>query len=327
MKLSIIVPVYNVEPYIERCVRSLEQQNIPKQEYEIIIVNDGTQDQSIQIINKLRLEYPNIVLIEKENGGSSSARNYGLKYAQGEYIWFIDSDDYIEPNILNSILEKSYELNLDLLAFNYYHIWPHRKVQGFNPQKQPEKKIISGKTYIQKYPIGISAWFFIAKRNIINQHKISFIEGIIHEDYEFTLHLFQYINRMTFENINAYNYFHRDGSVTTSKGYQQTLRSIHSWQSIIASETKRYTNKDSYEKEAIQWVNNHKFYGINRLFFAKIPLHIKLKEYEKLRTLGAFNIGKNHLSLERKFRCFLLCQPWFYKTFIRCFSIFTKQIQ
>ena len=86
MKLSIIVPVYNVEPYIERCVRSLEQQNIPKQEYEIIIVNDGTQDQSIQIINKLRLEYPNIVLIEKENGGLSSARNYGLKYAQGEYI-------------------------------------------------------------------------------------------------------------------------------------------------------------------------------------------------------------------------------------------------
>lgn len=141
MKLSIIVPVYNVEPYIERCVRSLEQQNIPKQEYEIIIVNDGTQDQSIQIINKLRLEYPNIVLIEKENGGLSSARNYGLKYAQGEYIWFIDSDDYIEPNILNSILEKSYELNLDLLAFNYYHIWPHRKVQGFNPQKQPEKKL------------------------------------------------------------------------------------------------------------------------------------------------------------------------------------------
>lgn len=324
MKLSIIVPVYNVEPYIERCIRSLEQQNIPKQEYEIIIVNDGSQDRSIQIINKLRLEYSNIILVEKENGGLSSARNYGIKYAKGEYIWFIDSDDYVEPNILNSILNKSYKLNLDLLAFNYYHVWAHRKTQGFNPQKQPAKEIISGETYIRKYPIGISACLFIVKREIINQYNISFIEGIIHEDYEFTLHLFQYITRMTFENISVYNYFHREGSISTSKGYQQIIKSIHSWQSIIASETIRYSNKNSYGKEALQWVNNHKFYSINRLFFAKIPFHIKLREYEKLKELGAFNIGKNHLNIERKFRCFLLCQPCFYKTFMRCFSISIK---
>jgi glycosyltransferase involved in cell wall biosynthesis len=319
MKLSIIVPVYNVELYIERCIRSLEQQDIPEQEYEIIIVNDGTQDHSVHIINKLCSEYTNIILVEKENGGLSSARNYGIKYAKGEYIWFVDSDDYIEPNILNNILSKSYELCLDLLAFNYCHIWPHKKIQGFNPRLQPTNKIISGETYIQKYPIGISAWFFIVKREIIIQHNISFIEGIIHEDYEFTLHLFQYINKMTFKNINAYNYFHREGSITTSRGYQQVIKSIHSWQSIILSETKRYNNKNSYESKAIQWVNNHKFYGINRLFFAKIPFQIKREEYEKLKSLGAFNIGKNHLNLERKFRCFLLCQPWLYKTFMRCF--------
>lgn len=319
MKLSIIVPVYNVEDYIERCIHSLEKQNISSEEYEIIVVNDGSKDSSVKIVNRLCLIYSNIILIHKHNGGQSSARNYGIKYATGEYIWFVDSDDYIEENILKDILNKAFEQNLDLLAFNYCHIWPNKNYIGFNPQKQPLRKIISGEEYIQNYHIGISPWFFIVKRNIIIQHQIFFTEEIIHEDYEFTLRLYKFIKKMTFDNIKVYNYYHRKGSTTTTKGYKQILKSIHSWQRIIEIETKKYTSNSSYDKKAQLWINNHKFYCINRLFFGRIPLHLKKLEYQKLCQIGAFNIGRNHLNLERKIRCILLCQPWFYKIFMRCF--------
>ena len=95
MKLSIIIPVYNVEKWLERCVRSVENQDLPSSEYEVILVNDGSKDNSGQIASKLSEEYDNIVVINKNNGGQSSARNEGMRIARGEYFMFVDSDDYI----------------------------------------------------------------------------------------------------------------------------------------------------------------------------------------------------------------------------------------
>lgn len=319
IKLSIIVPVYNVERYVERCIRSLEQQDLSHEEYEIIVVNDGSKDQSISIVQQLCTEFSNLFIVHKNNGGLSSARNFGISHARGQYIWFVDSDDYIESHVLKSMLHKAYCLNLDLLAFNYCDIWDNKISVGFNSSQQPVGKIISGETYIREYPIGISAWFFLVRKELLISHQIRFTENIIHEDYEFTLHLYKYVHRMTFHDVRIYNYYHREGSITTTKGYQQTLKSIHSWQKIVEIEKQRYTSGSAYDQEAQLWVNTHKFFSINRLFFGRIPISMKQKEYQKLLQLGAFQIGKTHLSVERKLRCRLLCQPWFYTTFMRCF--------
>lgn len=111
--LSIIIPVYNVENYVEHCITSCLKQNILISEYEIIIVNDGSTDNSLFIAEKTATGHPNIKIISQCNKGLSMARNKGLSLAQGDYIWFVDSDDYIEENCLKQIIEtckKGYDV-------------------------------------------------------------------------------------------------------------------------------------------------------------------------------------------------------------------------
>ena len=106
MKLSIIVPIYNVEKYISRCALSLYDQTAHKEDYEIIFVNDGTKDNSILNLRKTLdfVHTPNIFIVDKPNGGLSSARNYGLRHSRGEYVWFVDSDDWVDSDSVEVLL-------------------------------------------------------------------------------------------------------------------------------------------------------------------------------------------------------------------------------
>lgn len=120
MFLSFIVPVYNAEAYIEECLQSLLDQDLPKEDYEIICVNDGSRDGSLAVLQKFAREYPNIIVIDKENGGVATARNAGLAAAGGEYVWFVDSDDFIRKNILGRLYTASGSGDYDRLIIGCY---------------------------------------------------------------------------------------------------------------------------------------------------------------------------------------------------------------
>ena len=113
-KISCIIPIYNVENYIEKCIMSIENQYTD--DIEIIAVNDGTPDHSIDKIKS----FPNVTIINKANGGLSSARNEGIKHANGEYIWFIDGDDYIEDGAIKKLIDVIDKNASDVILFNYY---------------------------------------------------------------------------------------------------------------------------------------------------------------------------------------------------------------
>ena len=115
MKLSFIIPIFNLEGYIEDCIHSLLNQNIPHSEYEIICVNDGSTDTTLEILQKLASSFSNIVIIDRENQGVSVARNIGMAYAKGEYIWFVDGDDLIVSNCLKQLLSFMDEESLSLI--------------------------------------------------------------------------------------------------------------------------------------------------------------------------------------------------------------------
>ena len=126
IKISIVIPIYNVEHYIGRCVESVLNQKLSKDEYEVIFVNDGTKDNSVEVLNKaIDFEkYKNLHIYNKENGGLSSARNFGLDKAHGDYVWFVDSDDWIEPNCLAKIVKKLNEIFVIPFLKKYGKIYP-----------------------------------------------------------------------------------------------------------------------------------------------------------------------------------------------------------
>lgn len=120
MFLSFIVPVYNAETYLAECLRSLEEQDIPKKDYEILCVNDGSTDSCPSILADFAAQYPNLTVIHKGNGGVTTARNAGLDAARGDYIWFVDADDFLKPNILASLRGKAEETGCDRLIVGGY---------------------------------------------------------------------------------------------------------------------------------------------------------------------------------------------------------------
>lgn len=118
-QLSIIIPVYNVEKYIRTCIESLYRQGLNEECFEVIIVNDGTRDRSMDVIADIVQKHSNIIIIEQENQGLSMARNNGLAKASGEYILFVDSDDLLIDNSLPPLLEKALETKVDLIVADY----------------------------------------------------------------------------------------------------------------------------------------------------------------------------------------------------------------
>jgi glycosyltransferase involved in cell wall biosynthesis len=119
IQLSIIIPMYKVAAYVTRCIESLENQDIDKNLYEIICINDGSPDNCQEIVENLQKKYSNIVLLNQENQGVSMARNNGIAIAQGKYILPIDPDDYVMPNCFTSLLSKAYNENLDVLYASF----------------------------------------------------------------------------------------------------------------------------------------------------------------------------------------------------------------
>ena len=176
MKLSIIVPVYNVEPWLERCLRSLMEQDIPKDEYEIIVVNDGSPDNSLDIVIKLQKEAANIILIDQKNQGVSVARNNGIKKASGEYLLFIDSDDFVKKNSLSEILRQTQVNNLDVLHLNQATVAHDDTIISQHDFSSKINQVFSGPEMYaitrEYFQIGDSSVAIIFKRTLFIQNKI-----------------------------------------------------------------------------------------------------------------------------------------------------------
>lgn len=191
IKLSIIIPVYNVEPYIEQCIRSLYDQDIPQEEYEVICVDDCSPDGSIGKIEELRGKngYRNLTILRHtENKRQGGARNTGLKVAKGEYIWFVDSDDYILPNVLGKLYNEAKKYKLEILTFYPY---AQNEMIEYGP--------CSGSQYVFDAPIAIPidqrcsvVWSSIYNRNFLESNHIKFVEGYQYEDDDYTYQCFAY---------------------------------------------------------------------------------------------------------------------------------------
>lgn len=209
--LSVVVPVYNVENYLERCLESIINQTY--KDLEIILVNDGSTDSSQKICEKYVEKDFRVKLINKKNGGLSSARNLGLEISKGDYIAFIDSDDYIDFEMYEKMMRKLLEKNADLVMCDVKVEFPtHNKIietsDFLDVDIQLEKKHI-----LKIYP---TAWNKIYKKEIFIKNKIRFPEGLYYEDAEVNFKILTLINKITRVPNAYYHYVQRAGSITKS---------------------------------------------------------------------------------------------------------------
>lgn len=225
--LSIVVPIYNVERYLHKCVDSLLAQDIPSSEYEIILVDDGSPDACPAICDQYAADHDNIRVVHCENGGLSAARNSGIEVANGEYIMFVDSDDYIEPNVLKGLLVQVERDNLDVLRYRLQYV--NQQYEVYNPYKRDPFK---GNDYSSEPTDGVTflnsrlstacyAWAFVIKRDLIYSPLSSldsclFTEGIYFEDTDWTPRMLCRAKRVASTNTVVYNYLVREGSITNA---------------------------------------------------------------------------------------------------------------
>ncbi len=214
LKLSIIIPVYNVEKYLNKCLDSIFSQNSDK--IEVICVDDGSTDKSLQMLNEYKEKYSNLIVISQKNGGTAVARNTGIKHAKGEYIGFIDSDDWIVEGSISLLLEKLENFNNDILCFN-----GKLKYEETGEEKEEEgitETHLTGWDYYNKYALQSRHFHFVCvvlrlyKRQFLLDNSLFFEVGIAHEDNLWIPQVMYYAKSVSVIPITLYVYRIRSGS-------------------------------------------------------------------------------------------------------------------
>ena len=275
-KVSVIVPFYNVEGYIEKCLDTLVNQTL--EDIEIILVNDGSKDNSILIAKKFLENYPKkIVYLEKENGGLSDARNFGIPYAKGEYIAFLDSDDYVEKNMYEEMYALAKKENSDMVQCNFYweYIDKNKKKIG-DMQKYSNKKELITKGRVE-------AWNKLIKREILENEEIRFPKGLRYEDVEFTYKLAPYLEKVSFIDKPFIHYIQRQNSISNSQN-ERTAEIFDILDNVI----KYYKEKNIYE----EYKNELEYIYVKTVFCRSLLRMTKIENVEIRRKIIRKNMAK-----------------------------------
>lgn len=295
IKVSLIIPVYNVENYIEKCLSSVVNQTL--QGIEIILVNDGSTDQSMDIVNIFENEHSNIRIINKENGGLSSARNSGLKIATGKYIAFLDSDDYIDETMLEKMYKRAVERDLDIVSCNLTKVDPDQEILG------EEKNVLDYSHTYNKYDviseyllnnIPAYAWNKMYRKSLFDKYKITYPEGKLYEDIPTTFELLFRSNRIGFIDESLYLYVQRADAITKVPSFKAGRDIIST---IDAIKSSLHLNELYYKyEEVFQNFSLRYLFLANVLFYKRYFLTKDEDELKSFKELASNRI----LSLNSK---------------------------
>lgn len=299
MKLTIIVPVYGVANYLCKCIDSLLAQDIT--DYEIILVDDGSPDECPKICDEYAEKNTNIKAIHQENMGLSEARNTGTRAAQGEYIMYVDSDDYLEPNVLGALMEQIELDQLDVLRFRYQNV--RESGEAFAPYKDMtnynDYSVIptDGLTFLnERMGTQCYACQFILKEELVR--KEWFTPGIYFEDTDWTPRMLLQAKRVASSEIVAYNYLWREGSITLS-------------QRDMAKQRKQLHDKMNMLEKLNQWgkqVSDRRWFDsmisslvVNIVGMLAGPFYNERKEYiKRIKQMDILPISTYHIAPRAK---------------------------
>ena len=277
MKISIIVPVYNVEKYIDKCLNSLVNQTL--KDIEILVINDGSPDNSQSIIDDYVKKYPKIVKsFIKENGGQGSARNYGLKHAKGEYIAYVDSDDYVNLDTFEQMYKNAKEFDSDIV------ICGNNVVSLDNKILSVENSIIYNDKDLDILFGHMAVWNKIYKREILINAGCEFRSKVWYEDIDFSVKLLLDNYKITFINEAFYNYLLRPGSTMNNDNVSRNLEITLAFDEMNKYFKEKNIYGDVYEKLEFLAIY-HIFIATNvRVITSKVDKTIKKSVLDKLNN-------------------------------------------
>lgn len=290
MKFSVIVPVYNVEKYLAKCIESIVNQT--NQDFELLLVNDGTKDNSQKIIDEYVVKYPNKVYgFIKENGGLSDARNYGVEKAKGEYIIFIDSDDYVDAELLekvNDAIEKN--VGVDVVGYNLVDVDESGKV--LKTTEKGESNCLSGEEAI-KFVVNSKQCFepacgYAYRLEFWRNSNLQFMKGIYHEDFALIPLVIVKANKVIFTNFNGYFYMQTQNSITRNNSLEKAKKSAFDFlkgYDFLVDEVNKIQFSDEYAKSMyMSYIANFAIYKMENMH-KEIKKEYK-KEIKKRRVIN-----------------------------------------
>ncbi len=224
MNLSIIIPVFNTEKYLLRCYNSIiSNQNFKN--YEIIFVNDGSTDNSLQVLTDIKKNDKNIVLLTQENKGQSIARNVGIQHAKGDYLMFLDSDDFVLINEIKDLLNFAYNKNIEIVSYKYKCVDDcGNEIKQEIVHKLQYNTILTGLEALNNGFQPSSACLFLFKRNLLIDNKIFFYPNILSEDVEFTIRVLLHAKSIYFSEVEPYYYCFTPGSTKRTKSKEKIYK-------------------------------------------------------------------------------------------------------
>lgn len=308
LKISVIVPVHDVEKYLSKCLDSLVGQTLSPSEYEIICVDDGSADRSPEILDRYARAHPNIRAIHKAYEGVSAARNRGLDLAAGEYVLFVDSDDWLtRPDAMELLYGRAAELRLDELYFDSVKAFESEDLRGTRSAEAPRSRgdyppdlVLSGQDmFIRQWDCRDYTpylWRRLYRRAFLQENGLRFVYGCVYQDLAFTLECLALERRVAVWPICFYSYLMRENAISTAR-HRDPRPGIHSKlilsRELYAFERARLADAkpkflELYRKRIRQWldINVDEYASLTRQqrreFWRQYPLPLRLTQQRRM---------------------------------------------
>lgn len=252
-KISVIIPIYNSESYLKKCLDSVVNQTL--KDIEIILIDDGSTDNSLEIIKQYNNQYENIKYISKKNEGQAIARNLGIEMATGDFIVFVDSDDYIDQNMFKKLYTNATTNNSDIVVCDYVEEYENKKIL--------KKSLYMNADNLQKnYIVSVAGpCSKIIKTDIFKKNNIRFLENNIYEDLAIIPSLALYTNKITYIEENLYHYVIRKNSTMQQTSYNKKLESIFNVMEFLS---RQFENSSFSEELEFLYINHLLYAGCGR---------------------------------------------------------------
>jgi len=315
MRLSIVVNMYNTAKYMPRCMETLLEQDIPQSEYEIILVDDCSPDNSLEMAKEYAAQYMNVrVSTHEHNKGLAAARNTGIDAAKGQYLCFVDPDDYIEKNSLAALLKQMDDENLDMLRFNYQKV-----DEDYNnvPDSEIEVRfdytpgVMTGTEFLaHRLGVGCYVWAYIYRLDFIKSTGIRFFEGCFFDDTPWLPRILQKSQRVNVNPVRHQYYLQRTGSMVHSHNKQAVMRKVDMHMQMIDILMEQ---KQSAPLETCDWYNMMFAHAATSLLtsVACVDYRLSLDYYQRLKEKRIFPLSEKRVTKKskRKIKMLNTC-PW-----------------